>query len=134
MSHLLLTLKSNFEHALFGKSLRACLSVFYAKQSVTFIFLMEGFELYKLQTFFIRHFWPLLFCIDSMCLHGSMCVCIFTIICSKLMKGLVQKSHFCLKYVTFFSVNLNWSCVWLFMPRCFLLLFKISCECQFACI
>ena len=27
---------------------------------------------------------------------------IFTIICSKLMKGLVQKSHFCLKYVTFF--------------------------------
>ena len=58
LSHLLLTLKSNisFEHALFGKSLRVCLSVFYAKQSVTFIFLMEGFELYKLQTFFIRHF------------------------------------------------------------------------------
>ena len=27
---------------------------------------------------------------------------IFTIVCSKLMKGLVQKSHFCLKYVTFF--------------------------------
>ena len=27
---------------------------------------------------------------------------IFTIICIKLMKGLVQKSHFCLKYVTFF--------------------------------
>ena len=76
LSRLLLTLKSNFEHALFGKSLRVCLSVFYAKQSVTFIFLMEGFELYKLQTFFIRHFWPLLFCIDSMCLHGSMCVCI----------------------------------------------------------
>ena len=58
---------------------------------------------------------------------------IFTIICSKLMKGLVQKSHFCLKYMTFISVNLNWSCVWLFLPRCFLLLFKISCECQFAC-
>lgn len=32
---------------------------------------------------------------------------IFTIICSKLMKGLVQKSHFCMKYVTFISVNLN---------------------------
>ena len=74
LSRLLLTLKSNFEHALFGKSLRVCVSVFYAKQSVTFIFLMEGFELYKLQTFFMRHFWPLLFCIDSMCLHGSMCV------------------------------------------------------------
>ena len=57
---------------------------------------------------------------------------IFTIICSKLMKGLVQKSHFRLKYVTFISVNLNWSCVWLFLPCCFLLLFKISCECQFA--
>ena len=53
---------------------------------------------------------------------------IFTFICSKLMKGLVQKSHFCLKYVTFISVNLNWSCVWLFLPRCFLLLFKISCD------
>ena len=55
------------------------------------------------------------------------------IICSKLMKGLVQKSHFCLKYGTFISVNLNWSCVWLFLPHCFLLLFKISYECQFAC-
>ena len=32
---------------------------------------------------------------------------IFTIICSKLMKGLVQKSQFCMKYVTFISVNLN---------------------------